>query len=84
MMHGGLVCAVLDEAIANLIHIVLEIDVPTAGLEVRFKRPAETGKKLKIEAEFEKEEKKIIYIKARATSPDGSLIAHARGKFLKK
>ena len=83
-LHGGLISAILDEALAQLLNRVICVDGPTGYLEVRYRKPARLDKKLLLSAEIIKDTKKILYAKATARYEDGTLIAEAKGKLLKQ
>ena len=82
-LHGGLISALLDEAMAQLLNRVICVDGPTGYLEVRYRKPASLDKKLLLSAEIFKDTKKILYAKAIAEYRDGTLIAEAKGKLIK-
>lgn len=77
--HGGIISLILDEAMLNLLW---KIGKPalTVNLDVDFKKPARLGEELLFEAEIEKEEKRLIYTRARAQTKEGVLIAQAKAK----
>ena len=85
-VHGGLVCALLDEAMASVITGTLGLPAPTVSLEIRMSRPVKlTEKKIIVKAELlDKNERRRLY-SARATIelPDGTILASGQGKFLK-
>jgi len=85
-LHGGLVCALLDEAMAYVVHGTLGIHASTVSLEIRISRPVKlTEKKIIVKAELiDKNERRRLY-SARATIelPDGTVLAFGQGKFLK-
>lgn len=85
-LHGGLVCALLDEAMATVVHGTLAVHAPTVSLEIRISRPVKLiEKKIIVKAELiDKNERRRLY-SARATIelPDGTVLASGQGKFLK-
>jgi acyl-coenzyme A thioesterase PaaI-like protein len=83
-LHGGLISALLDEALAQLLNRVICVDGPTGYLEVRYRKPARLDKKLLLRAEIIRNTKKVLYAKAIAKYEDGTLIAEATGKMLKQ
>ncbi len=84
-LHGGLVCALLDEAMASVINAALGVHAPTVSLEIRMSKPIKlTEEKIIVTAELiDKNEKRRLY-SARATIelPDGTVLASGQGKFL--
>ena len=85
-IHGGLVCALLDEAMATVVHGTLGVHAPTVSLEIRISRPVKLAeKKIIVKAELtDKNERHRLYF-ARATIelPDGTVLASGQGKLLK-
>ena len=85
-LHGGLVCALLDEAMACVVHGTLGVHAPTVSLEIRMSKPIKlTEKKVIVKAELiDKNERRRLY-SARATIelPDGTVLASGQGRFLK-
>ena len=82
LIHGGLICALLDEAMATLINQSLNEVAPTVSLEVRFKRPARINEKLIIKANLTSHERRIKSAQATCEREDGTIVAQATGKFL--
>jgi acyl-coenzyme A thioesterase PaaI-like protein len=82
-LHGGLIGALLDEALAQLLNRVICADGPTGYLEVRYRKPARLDKKLLLSAVILKDTKKILYAKATIQYEDGTLIGEAKGKLIK-
>ena len=82
LLHGGIICALLDEAMAALINGVLGTDAPTVFLEVRFKKPARINEKLLIKAQLINHERRVKYAQATLEKEDGTVIATGKGKFL--
>ncbi|MEA3328843.1 MAG: PaaI family thioesterase [Candidatus Omnitrophota bacterium] len=86
MLHGGLICALLDEAMAALVNVTLGVYAPTVSLEIRMRKPISLDEeRIIVKAELiDKNERHNIYT-AQATLqlPDGTLLALGKGKFLK-
>ena len=82
LLHGGIVCALLDEAMATLINKTFGTDAPTASLEVRFKKPARLNERLFIWAKMINHNRRIKYVQAAVQKEDGTIIAIGKGKFL--
>lgn len=76
--HGGIISALLDEALAWACKRYKKII--TVSLEIKFCRPIRTGKPVFIEAKITKNSKRYIYGIAKALTPDGKLLAQAKGK----
>ncbi len=82
LLHGGLICALLDEAMAALINGVLGTDAATASIEVRFKKPARINEKLFIKAQLIGSNRRIKYSLATIEREDGVVVATGKGKFI--
>lgn len=81
IIHGGLVVTLLDEAMGKLAQ---ELGHPalTASLAVRFRRPARVGEAIAVEAAIDALDRRVITARARATAPDGALLAEANAKLM--
>lgn len=82
LLHGGIICALLDEAMATLINKSLGTDAATASLEVRFKKPARLNEKLIIKANLIHRDRRMRYAQATIEKEDGTIVATGTGKFL--
>lgn len=82
IVHGGLVSTILDEV---MVRDAWDrgLNVVTAEITVRFKRPAEISRRLRFGAKIESESARLIGCSARATDPDGMLIAEASGRLMR-
>lgn len=78
MVHGGLLCAILDEAVGWAAYHQ-GIKGVTGKLIVRLKRPVMVGQSLRIEATNIKITRKLVRTKATLTLPDNTLAAEAIG-----
>ena len=76
IVHGGILCTLLDEAMAKLVY-ELGYHSVTASLEVRFKTPAPILEPLSVYGEIVELNKKLIRAKARIEKKDGTVIAQA-------
>ena len=83
VMHGGILSTLLDEAITYIGIASFDCPAVTAQLEIRFKSPAPTGKKLIVNAKRVKNSKRLIKAAAVITLEDGTLIADGIGKVVK-
>ena len=82
IVHGGLVATVLDEAMVNLAWLEGKPSV-TVEITVRLKKAVPVGKKVLLEGFLEKEEGRLLTLKAWARSPQGELYAEAEAKVLR-
>lgn len=78
--HSGIVTAVLDEAMSQLVYARLRPAV-TRKVEVTFRRPMRVGVPYVITAEVAGENRRIIAVRAEARDPQGVQVARARGIF---
>jgi acyl-coenzyme A thioesterase PaaI-like protein len=84
ILHGGIVAALLDEAMGRLAWIACGGGV-TAELTVRFLKPAPTNEKIFVFGEITGENRKVVEMRARLHrgSPSGEILAHSTGKAIK-
>jgi len=83
IMHGGIMATLLDEALAWAAH-AHGIKGVTAELEIRFKKPVNTGEEIKIEAKILNSKGNIFYGEAIVKNFDNSVLATAKGKIVRK
>jgi uncharacterized protein (TIGR00369 family) len=82
VVHGGLLAALLDEAMTRLVWQRAGAAV-TAEMTVRYLAPARTGEPLVIRGEVLDESKRLVLARAEITGPNGTVVARAEGKTLK-
>lgn len=78
--HSGIVTAVLDEVMSQLLYTRLTPAV-TRKVEVTFRRPMRVGVTYQIAAEISGENRRIVTARAEARDPAGIQVARARGIF---
>jgi acyl-coenzyme A thioesterase PaaI-like protein len=78
IVHGGILAAVLDDALAAIGYYQGEPTV-TARLAVRFRRPARPGEPLTVQAAETGRRGALRQGKAVLTTVDGTVIAEAEG-----
>jgi uncharacterized protein (TIGR00369 family) len=83
MVHGGIICTLLDEAMAKLSY-ELGYDAVTASLEVRFKKPAPILEPLKIFGEITEVNQRLVRAKAKITNEDGTVLATGTSTLLRQ
>jgi uncharacterized protein (TIGR00369 family) len=83
IVHGGIICTLLDEAMAKLIYEV-GYQAVTASLEVKFKKPAPILKPLNVYGEITEVSKRLIRAKAYVAGEDGTILATGTSTFLKQ
>ncbi len=82
VLHGGIVAAALDDAMANLFHMRGE-ETLTARLEVRYRREAPIGTPLIVSARVIGDRGKLFTAEASLALPDGTRLADARGTLVR-
>jgi acyl-coenzyme A thioesterase PaaI-like protein len=81
VVHGGIIMTLLDEVMAKTVYTLGKRAV-TADFHARLKSPAKVMEPLRFEAEIERQVKKIIYTRAAAYKPDGTVVAEAKAKMM--
>ncbi len=82
IIHGGIIAAALDDAMANLFHMRGRETV-TAKLEIRYRREAPIGQRLIVTASVVEERGRVYAAEAVLALPDGTPLAEARGTFFR-
>jgi acyl-coenzyme A thioesterase PaaI-like protein len=82
-LHGGIVPAALDDAMAQLFHMKGQASL-TARLEIRFGREAPVGRQLVVTARLTGERTKLFTAEAVLSLPDGTRLAKAKGTFFRE
>jgi acyl-coenzyme A thioesterase PaaI-like protein len=77
VLHGGIVAAALDDAMANLFHLRGR-ETMTARLEIRYRREAPIGRRLVVTAKTTGERGRFFTAEATLALPDGTCLAEAR------
>ena len=80
--HGGIISTLLDEVMARYVHI-LGYHAVTGEITVRLRKPARTDVQLRVVGRIDTEDRRIIHTSAKATDPEGQLIAEATAKMVK-
>ncbi len=80
-VHGGLVCALLDEAMAYALQAV-GCEGYTARLEVRFRAPVPLHRPVTVEAEAGRRKGRMAEITARILGEDEQELATAVGRYI--
>lgn len=81
VVHGGILAAVLDDAMANLFFLRGE-EALTTKMEVRFRREGRPGEPLLITAREAGRRGQFAMARASAVNSRGEVIAEAEGTFL--
>jgi uncharacterized protein (TIGR00369 family) len=77
IVHGGIVTALLDEAMSYAT-LFEQINTVTARLEVRIKRPIQTGEPLSITGNVTKKTRRLVETKGAIFLKDGTPVAEAK------
>ena len=77
IIHGGILTALLDEAMAYVACFENVAGV-TAAMEIRFRRPVSVGQLIIITAWVSRKARRFAETEARLTLKDGSIIAEAK------
>jgi uncharacterized protein (TIGR00369 family) len=83
IVHGGILSALLDEAMAKLA-FELGYNAVTAMLNVRFKNPAKVGERLVVRGEITGVNRKLVLAQATIHGESGRLIAEGNSKLVRK
>ncbi len=83
IVHGGILSALLDEAMAKLA-FELGYNAVTAMLNVRFKSLAKVKEKLTIRGKIIHARRRLVLAKATIHKEDGTLIAEGDSKLVRK
>ena len=81
-VHGGVLMALMDEALSFLCRGVLRYDIRTLREEIRFRNSSPIGESIHVEAYVEEDKRRSVVAKARVYS-DKHTIAEATGTLLK-
>lgn len=82
IVHGGIVAAMLDDALWYAINAATGQITLTAELTTRYRKPAPIGAPLTAAARFTGSQRRIVTAEARLWGPDGDVLATATGRFL--
>ncbi|MCP4762160.1 MAG: PaaI family thioesterase [archaeon] len=75
--HGGIICAILDEAMGWTVTNVLKIKSVTKELKINFKRPLFINKEITVRCRVINDDKKVIKLLAEAANEEGDICATA-------
>lgn len=78
LVHGGILAALIDDALANIWFLRGE-EAVTAKIEVRFRQEARTGERLVVTAEPTGSRGGLMSARAVVARSDGSVIAEGTG-----
>jgi uncharacterized protein (TIGR00369 family) len=81
--HGGIVMALLDEAMAHAAGAAGHRGV-TASLTARFRKPIPLGRPLRLRGRVADRRRSVLFLQATIEDADGCLLAEGEGKFVSK
>ncbi len=81
IVHGGIVCCVLDEVVASHLY-QLGYPAMTADLQVRFKHPIPLGERIRFSSRIETLKKRLWILSAQGFLPNGEVAVTSRAKML--
>lgn len=82
IVHGGILCALLDEIMWKAVNGHYGVLTVTAKMDVRFKRPAMIETKLFIEGFITSRKRKFFETKGIISDAEGTILAEATGLFM--
>ncbi|MFZ1947293.1 MAG: PaaI family thioesterase [bacterium] len=82
IMHGGLVGALLDEAMVKLLWEV-GMKAVSASLEIKLARPAVVGRPLAISGWVDADKGRLILTGAKIEDDEGNLVAEAKARCMR-
>jgi uncharacterized protein (TIGR00369 family) len=82
IVHGGILSALLDEAMGKLAFSLLGVPVVTAEMTINFRSPAAPGNEIVVFGRITEESKRLILAEAKLER-GLILIAEAKGKLIK-
>jgi acyl-coenzyme A thioesterase PaaI-like protein len=82
IFHGGLLTAILDDAMWRVPYLKRIITL-TAKIEVRFRQPVPTRKKIFVTARLDRMKGKRIVVKSWARDENDAVLAEGTGLFLR-
>ena len=83
IVHGGIICTLLDEAMAKLVY-ELGYQAVTASLEVKFKKPAPILEPLLVYGEIMEVSKRLIKARSSVAKEDRTILAVGTSTFIKQ
>jgi uncharacterized protein (TIGR00369 family) len=81
--HGGIVMALLDEAMAHAAGFAGHRGV-TATVDVRFRKPVPIGQPIEARGWVAWQRRNVLGVEASIVDASGSVLAHAEGKFVSR
>ena len=83
IVHGGVVAAVLDEAMSKAV-AATGSPALTAHLEVRYRRPVPGGAQYRIEGEVARRDLRRLHVRGALVDAEGNAFAESKACFVRK
>lgn len=80
-VHGGIIFAALDDAMANVLYLQ-NIKAHTARCEIRYRRALSVGEEITVSGWIDSERKRLIVLKGEARLADDTLVADCEASFM--
>ena len=80
VVHGGIIAAVIDEAMGYANHFA-GMNCLTAKMDIKLKRPAPIGETFTVTSFIEKSSRRLVVARASISLPDGKLVAEGKATF---
>ena len=81
VIHGGVLAALLDEAMGWAVTVACGRMVHTWELTVRYQRPLPPGTSLRIQAQMHEDRRRYQVSRGTVEGPDGQVYARGEGKY---
>ncbi|MEQ9561451.1 MAG: PaaI family thioesterase [Woeseiaceae bacterium] len=80
-VHGGIIFAALDDAMANVLYLQ-NIKAHTARCEIRYRRALAVGEEIEVSGWIDSQRKRLIVLKGGARLADNTLVADCEASFM--
>jgi acyl-coenzyme A thioesterase PaaI-like protein len=81
LLHGGVICALLDDAMWWAVHARYGVITVTADMQLRFRRPIPIASALRLEG-IAGDARRIYAAAGRIVDQSGAVLAEAAGRFV--
>ncbi len=82
VVHGGIVCALLDEVMWKAINGQTGAVTMTAKMDVKFKKPVPVGTRLLVEGSVTGRKRNVYEAESTVCDAEGKILAQATGLFI--
>ncbi|MEZ7891298.1 MAG: PaaI family thioesterase [Candidatus Wallbacteria bacterium] len=84
ILHGGIICTILDTVMANMVSNKINVRAFTAKFEVRFRNPITTNEKIYVFCNISKSYGSIIEAEGKIKNESGIIAVSAKGWFARE